>query len=112
MHRRHLSTSPYPLESNTELTDQSTPAAKMQTKNTAGESMLSKPITNIKMSDDGLISFDFMGGTTGINDLRILDENGESCIYDLSGKRVYIPFPGRMYIIKKNGVTKKYVMTP
>ena len=112
MHRRHLSTSPYPLESNTEMTDQSTPAAKMQTKNTAGESMLSKPITNIKMSDDGLISFDFMGGTTGINDLRILDENGESCIYDLSGKRVYIPFPGRMYIIKKNGVTKKYVMTP
>ena len=107
-----LSTSSYPQESNTELTDTSTPAAKMRTKNANGEYLLSKPVTSIKMSSDGLISFDFMGGATGINDLRISDENGESCIYDLSGKRVYIPSPGQMYIVKKNGVTRKYVMTP
>jgi len=112
MNSRCLSTSPYPQESNTELTDTSTPAVKMQTKNANGEYLLSKPVTSIKMSSDGLISFDFMGGATGINDLRISDEKGESCIYDLSGKRVYIPSPGQMYIVKKNGVTRKYVLNP
>ena len=30
--------------------------------NSSGTELLGKPITNIRMSDDGLISFDFMGG--------------------------------------------------
>lgn len=104
MNKVHLSTSPYPFEENNELTDTSTPAAGM-----SDETFLSKAITNIQMSD-GLISFDFMGGATGIQDLRILDDDGESCLYNLQGQRVYIPLPGRVYIVKKkNGTTYKYM---
>ena len=103
--RRHLSTSPYPTDTNTELTDTSTPATKMSN----GE-LLAKPITKIQLSD-GLISFDFMGGATGIRDLRITDDE-ESCLYNLQGQRVYTPLPGQIYIVKKkDGTFKKYVKT-
>jgi M6 family metalloprotease-like protein len=63
-----LSTSPYPWATdsttfvNTELTDTSIPAAEMYTTNAEGSKLLGKPITNIRMSEDGLVSFDFMGG--------------------------------------------------
>ena len=110
MNKLHLSTSPYPCDTNNEFTDTSVPSAEMQTKNADDLTLLSKAITNIQVSDDGLVSFDFMGGTTGINNLRVLDEDGVSCLYDLSGQRVYIPLPGRMYIAKrKDGTTYKYI---
>ena len=62
-----LSTSPYPWQEdstlmNTELTDSSVPPARMNYPNVAGTELLGKPITNIRMTDDGLVSFDFMGG--------------------------------------------------
>lgn len=68
LHSRILSTSAYPWETgsaetdNRELTDTSVPATTMHTKNSEGSTMLGKPITEITMSDDGLISFLFMGG--------------------------------------------------
>lgn len=68
MHNRHLSTSPYPWTTdsttfeNRALTDESVPAVKMYNANAAGSKKLQKAITNIQMTDDGLISFDFMGG--------------------------------------------------
>lgn len=105
MNRRYLSTSAYPTETNTELTNTSTPAAKMSD----GE-LLAKPITNIQLTD-GLISFDFMGGATGIRNLHMSNDE-ESYLYNLQGQRVYIPLPGQIYIVKKkDGTFKKYVKT-
>jgi M6 family metalloprotease-like protein len=116
MNRRVLSTSPYPYISedketvNNELTDTSTPAATMFYPGTEGELLLAKPITNIQMTDDGLISFDFMGGTTGIRHLPIAGDNDASCLYNLQGQRINIPKPGNLYIVKKNnGTTYKYI---
>lgn len=45
----------------TELTDDSTPAARLYNNNADGVKYMSKPITNIAEAN-GLISFDFMGG--------------------------------------------------
>lgn len=116
MNRLFLSTSPYPYISedketvNNELTDTSTPAATMFYPGTEGELLLAKPITNIQMTDDGLISFDFMGGTTGIRHLPIAGDNDASCLYNLQGQRINIPKPGNLYIVKKNnGTTYKYI---
>ena len=116
MNRLFLSTSPYPYISedkktvNNELTDTSTPAATMFYPSTEGELLLAKPITNIQMTDDGLISFDFMGGTTGIRHLPMAGDNDASCLYNLQGQRINIPKPGNLYIVKKNnGTTYKYI---
>lgn len=59
MNKLHLSTSSYPFGENCELTNSSMPASQMKTENTAGELLLSKPITNIQMTDDGVVSFEF-----------------------------------------------------
>ena len=59
MNKLHLSTSSYPFGENCELTNSSVPASQMNTENTAGEKLLSKPITNIHMTDDGVVSFEF-----------------------------------------------------
>ena len=116
MNSLFLCTSPYPYISedketvNNELTDTSTPAATMFYPGTEGELLLAKPITNIQMTDDGLISFDFMGGTTGIRHLPIAGDNDASCLYNLQGQRINIPKPGNLYIVKKNnGTTYKYI---
>lgn len=105
MNRRYLSTSSYPYGENNGLTDDTTPAAQMK-----DGTFLQKPITNIQMTSEGLVSFDFMGGATGLHDLRVLDEDGVSCLYNLQGQRVYTPLPGRVYVVKKkDGKTYKYI---
>lgn len=48
----------------TELTDDSRPAAELYNANTDGKKLMHKPITDIAESEDGLISFTFMGGIT------------------------------------------------
>ena len=67
MNSRILSTSPYPYivddVVNNQLTDTSIPAAAMHYPDGA---LLGKPITNITQNEDGTVSFDFMGGTAGI----------------------------------------------
>ena len=92
-----LSTSSYPWATdsttfiNSELTDTSVPATIMHNNNSAGVKLLGKPITNIQMSEDGLVSFDFMGGTTGIKDVNLNGNgnvNGNYSVYDLSGRLV------------------------
>ncbi len=64
MNSNYLSGSAYPYSGsegdNTQLTDYSTPASIMYHENSAGSNMLDKDITNIQMTDDGLISFDFL----------------------------------------------------
>lgn len=63
-HNQHLSTSPYPFTAedgtvNRELTDESVPAATMFNANSEGLMLMSKPITDITETDDGLVSFRF-----------------------------------------------------
>ena len=47
---------------NSSLTDTTTPAATLYNKNTSGEKLLNKPITNIAENADGTVAFTFMGG--------------------------------------------------
>lgn len=117
LNKLHLSTSSYPFGDNDELTNTSMPAALMSTKNSAGEYLLSKPVTNIQMTDGGLVSFDFMGGTTGIKELkngRIEEWKLEGAWYDLSGRKVAdAPHSTKkgVYIFRgKDGTTNKQVI--
>jgi hypothetical protein len=115
MNSRYLSTSPYPwtnettLAVNNELTDSSVPAAKMNYPNAKGELMLSKPITNISVDDDGLVSFDFMGG--GVVGLaESVKENasrGITATYDING-RIAQPKASGFYIVRQaDGTVRK-----
>ena len=115
LHNRFLSTSPYPYNSDpvvNALTDTSLPAATMYNANAeTGEFLLSKPITNITMSSEGLISFDFMGGsdTTGIDDVNVNENDNENeKFYDLLGRRTSIQ-KGLLIIREKNGSVKKII---
>lgn len=54
-----LSDDPYPTKKNNELTDESSPAAKLYRANTDGSRLMHKPITDITETN-GLISFSFM----------------------------------------------------
>ena len=109
LHNKHLSTSPYPwtaatsTDENRKLTDDSTPATTMFNANSEGSKLLSKAITNIQMTADGLISFDFMGGTSsGIS--AVQRQSGNDHLYNIMGQRMTTPHKG-LYI--KNG--KKYI---
>lgn len=114
-----LSTSSYPWATdsttfvNSELTDTSVPATIMHNNNSAGVKLLGKPITNIQMSEDGLVSFDFMGGTTGIKDLNgngNVNGNYSQAVYDLSGRLVYNGNRIGVYMVRdKNGKVRKVV---
>ena len=121
LHNLHLSGSPYPHtdgdnQVNNQLTDTSVPAAVMYNNNLDGEKLMSKPITNITMSEEGLITFDFMGGddTTGIDDVNVNDNENEQW-YDLQGRRVYSPStlhpsPSTLLLVKeKNGTVRKII---
>jgi len=93
-HSRILSTTPYPFVpddfENRELTDTSTPAAMVYSDN----GLMGKPVTNIYEHEDGLISFDFMGGiTTGVEWLQENRAEVHHTGYDLGGRRA-TPFKG------------------
>jgi hypothetical protein len=110
LNNRHLSTSPYPYVvdgevMNNQLTDTSTPAAAMYYPD---GSLLGKPITNIRMSEDGLISFDFMGGDpTGIKEIQVAGFKIQEC-YDLQGRRVDNLQQGNLYIVRTpQGIRKR-----
>ena len=107
-----LSTSAFPWSTdstsfvNNELTDNSVPAAAMYYPNEEGGMLLGKPITNISLSDDGLISFDFCGGdSSAINDIRpsILTIH-PSPRYDLLGRRVNGRPSKGIYIVERKKV--------
>lgn len=111
LNNRYLSTSPYPWTTdstafvNRDLTDTSVPATVMFTKNTADSNLLSKDITNITMSEDGLISFDVMGGAPSrLAVVSSKPSGAEGDFYNLQGQRVAVPKKG-FYI--KGG--KKYL---
>ena len=110
LNNRHLSTSPYPYvvdgeTLNNQLTDTSIPASVMHY---PSGSLLGKPITNIRMSEDGLVSFDFMGGDpTGIKEIQVAGFKIQEC-YDLQGRRVDNLQQGNLYIVRTpQGIRKR-----
>lgn len=118
-HNRHLSSAAYPWATDSTdfvndcLTDNSVPASLMYTANQANSNLLSKAISNIRVKEDGTVSFDFMGGDPDkIDDSRWLNANSEqiTAIYDLSGRQVVSQRPGWIYIVRyADGTTKKVV---
>ena len=106
-HSRYLSTSAYPWTTdstdfvNNQLTDDSTPAALMFGANSAGSQYLSKPITNIGVSDEGHVFFGYRLATAvgpAISNRR--EQSAGDGYYNLQGQRVEQPGRG-LYI--RNG---------
>ena len=98
MRNRYLSTSVYPYADSTmvneSLTDDSDPAATVFKANADGVKLMSKSVTNIRVADDGTVSFDFMGGTTAMNDIikfKVQSSKFKDIWFDLQGRRL----PGR-----------------
>ncbi len=104
---------PYPYQNgetlNDLLTNTSVPAATLLRENTDGTKLMSKPLTNMAVKN-GLASFDFMGGSTGIRNIECETLNHEHSIYDLHGRRMaadWSSLPAGIYIQGKKKVVKK-----
>jgi M6 family metalloprotease-like protein len=105
-HNRYLSLAAYPYivgdSINDHLSATSIPAIAFN----------DMSISNIRMSDDGRISFDFTRETTSLSSLRRSAEDQPVAWYDLSGRQ--LPVPPRqsgIYIIRQqNGKTKKIIL--
>ena len=95
MRNRYLSTSVYPyvdsLWVNDRLTDDSDPAATLFNANADGVYLMSKPVTNIRKSPDGIISCDVMGDPTAVRAIKNQRDCPHDSWYDLQGRR----FSGR-----------------
>ncbi len=91
---------PFPGTSNaTAFTNETTPASTLYNANTDNTYFMGKPIENITESN-GLISFDFMGGTDGMSAPVAYTGRAESeAIHDLTGRLVTKPEHG-LYIKK------------
>jgi len=121
-HSRLLSTSPYPYlpndgsTANRDLTDETTPAAVMYNADKEGKRLLSKPITDVFETENGLISFKFMGGdsTTVIGGVVNHDLRVENIVYDIHGRRVASSPSGRgshLRIIRQaDGTCRKVIL--
>lgn len=77
----------YPYLNNDELTDESSPVASLWHPNFEGTYLMSKPLTNMDV-ENGLASFDFMGGTAGVEALSAEPSAAAARIYDLSGRQL------------------------
>lgn len=103
----------YPYGTKDSLTNNSNPAATLRHAAQDGTKLMSKPITNIRVSN-GLVSFDFMGGDNSQTAIQSQTSNLKPLIkevYDLSGRQIPQNAMGTgIYIIKyANGQTKKLV---
>lgn len=98
---------PYPYNGNDCLTDDSTPAAMVCNQTTGGSKLMGKPITNISKDSNGLVSFDFMGGTSAIEDILPDSNAAELEYYDMQGRKV-CPREGSIYIIRNKKTNKTY----
>jgi hypothetical protein len=76
--------------------------------NLSGDYLLNKSITNIQMTEDGLISFDFLGGDkTGIDQLKPPTSNLKPQTYDMLG-RLSSPYGKGIFIQRyADGTIKK-----
>ena len=115
MNSNLLSTSPYPWTTdstdfvNNSLTGTSVPAPVMNNANEVGETIMNKPITNIQMTEDGLISFEFMGTSPVIDgvDTHTMDVELAPSVYDLSGRRVSQTGRGLFLVRDRHGKIRK-----
>ena len=102
----------YPFNGKDSLTNYSAPAATLRHAAKDGTNLLSKPITNIKVND-GLVSFDFMGGEqTAIQQTET--EEHVTAVYDLHGRKIPVShLKEGIYIFRyTNGNTKKVLWSP
>lgn len=113
---------PYPgTTGNTALTDTTTPASTLFNVSANGTYFMSKPITDITESADGLISFNFMGGgkTDGIQSIKTATPNKLVHLYTTDGRYVVsathgqlltLSLPAGIYIVKSSeGVSKMII---
>jgi M6 family metalloprotease-like protein len=112
-HSPLLQSTPYPLLTDTlenhALTDETLPATEMFNENAEGSRMLSKPITDIHMTEDGLVSFNFMGGTLSVIGQQQLNPAVET-VYALDGRQAMVPQSRRIYIVRSSdGQVRKIV---
>ena len=115
---RYLSTSVYPYVDeeaqivNESLTDDSDPAATLYNQNADRIQHMSKPVTNIRMADDGTISFDFKVSTTAIKDITNAQSSKlKAQWYDLNGRRLpSAPSGSGIFILRHiDGTTRKVI---
>lgn len=93
----------YPYGSKDSLTNNSAPAATLRHAAKDGTMLMSKPITNIKVDDNGLVAFDFMGGELAglANTQQSTLSRQPSAIYDLRGRIVSgQPATSGIYIVR------------
>ena len=89
------------------LTNDSKPAASVFNKNTDNTYFMNKPLTNIRRDNEGLISFDFMGGTSDIHSIMTDADPADLEYYDIQGRRIASPSRG-IYIIRNKKTNKTY----
>lgn len=98
----------------TELNDESHSSygGKLFNPNTDGSNMMHKPISEIEESEDGLISFNFMGGGKNVNSVVEVMDNCESEeeYFTMNGARIEKPVGKGIFILKGNGSTKKIII--
>ena len=85
---------------NDSLTNTSNPAATLNTPNLDGQRLMSKPITQMSVDDNGLASFVFMDDDASpVSEVPIDQERDQSAapMYDLQGRRLTAPAKG-LYI--------------
>ena len=68
---------------------------------------MNKPLTNIRRDNEGLISFDFMGGTSDIHSIMTDEDPADLIYYDIQGRKVTMPSRG-IYIIRNKKTNKTY----
>ena len=90
------------------LTDDSKPAASVFNTTINGCKLMGKPVTNIRRDEQGLISFDFMGGTSGISGIMTDSDPRELEYFDAHGRKVSTPLHGSIYIIRNKKTNKTY----
>lgn len=90
----------YPYLNNDSLTNNSEPAATLFNKNTDGTKLMSKPITHMRVNNDGIASFDFMGGASAGIRMQTISEGPSKVLYDM----------GPIMIIRRSDGTIQKVM--
>lgn len=95
----------------TELTNTShfSCGGKLYNQNTDGSYYMNKPITDITESEDGLISFKFRNGGIDIDAIGNIEDtdDGTTEFFTLGGTKVSRPQTSGIFIMRKNGETKK-----
>jgi hypothetical protein len=99
----------YPYIDNDSLTDTSTPNAAVFNVNKNFKNILQKPITKISVDNNGVASFQFMGGssTEGVS-TTVYDNRKECEYYDLTGRRVGKDYKGLIIEKQNDGTVKKH----